>query len=65
MLVRPDDFAEMNRIYGSYFSEGKYPARTTVIVGELPSESLLEIEMRRRWNNFVFRACACIIPGYA
>ena len=45
MLVRPNDFAEMNRIYGSYFSEGKYPARTTVIVGELPDpESLLEIE---------------------
>ena len=45
MLVRPNDFAEMNRIYGSYFSEGKYPARTTVIVGELPDpESFLEIE---------------------
>ena len=45
MLVRPNDFAEMNRIYGSYFAEGKYPARTTVIVGELPDpESLLEIE---------------------
>ena len=29
MLVRPDDFVEMNRIYGSYFAEGKYPARTT------------------------------------
>ena len=43
MLVRPNDFAEMNRIYGSY-AEGKYPARTTVVVGELPSESLLEIE---------------------
>ena len=45
MLVRPDDFAEMNRIYGSYFVEGKYPARTTAVVGELPDpESLLEIE---------------------
>ena len=64
MLVRPNDFAEMNRIYGSYFAEGKYPARTTVIVGELPDpESLLEIEWRRCWNSFVFRACACIIPG--
>ena len=45
MLVRPNDFAEMNRIYGSYFAEEKYPARTTVIVGELPDpEFLLEIE---------------------
>ena len=44
MLVRPNDFAQMNRIYGSYFAEGKYSGRTTVIVGELPSESLLEIE---------------------
>jgi 2-iminobutanoate/2-iminopropanoate deaminase len=45
MLVRPNDFAEMNRICGSYFSEGKYPARTMVIVGELPDpQSLLEIE---------------------
>jgi enamine deaminase RidA (YjgF/YER057c/UK114 family) len=44
MLVRPNDFAEMNRIYGSY-AEGKYRARTTVVVGELPDpEPLLEIE---------------------
>ena len=45
MLVRPNDFAEMNPIYGSYFAEEKYPARTTVIVGELPDpEFLPEIE---------------------
>jgi 2-iminobutanoate/2-iminopropanoate deaminase len=45
MLVRPNDFAEMNPIYGSYFAEEKYPARTTVIVGEFPDpEFLPEIE---------------------
>lgn len=45
LLTRASDFAEMNRIYGSYFSEGKYPARTTVIVSGLPHpDFLLEIE---------------------
>ena len=27
LLMRASDFAEMNRIYGSYFPDGKYPAR--------------------------------------
>jgi 2-iminobutanoate/2-iminopropanoate deaminase len=45
LLTRAGDFAEMNRIYGAYFSEGKYPARTTVIVAGLPHpDFLLEIE---------------------
>jgi 2-iminobutanoate/2-iminopropanoate deaminase len=45
LLVRASDFAEMNRIYGSYFPEGKYPARTTAIVAGLPHpDFLLEIE---------------------
>jgi 2-iminobutanoate/2-iminopropanoate deaminase len=45
MLVRREDFGEMNRIYGDYFSEGKYPARTTTIVAGLPSpEFLVEVE---------------------
>jgi len=44
-LMRARDFPEMNRIYGSYFSDGKYPARTTVIVAGLPHpDFLLEIE---------------------
>jgi enamine deaminase RidA (YjgF/YER057c/UK114 family) len=35
----------MNRIYAGYFSEGKYPARTTSIVYSLPDpDFLLEIE---------------------
>jgi 2-iminobutanoate/2-iminopropanoate deaminase len=46
MLVRRDDFGEMNRIYGGYFSEGKYPARTTTIVAGLPSaDFLVEVEV--------------------
>jgi 2-iminobutanoate/2-iminopropanoate deaminase len=45
LLMRASDFAEMNRIYGSYFPDGKYPARTTVIVAGLPHpDFLLEIE---------------------
>ena len=39
------DFAEMNRIYASYFPNGNYPARTTVVVSALPHpDFLLEIE---------------------
>lgn len=45
LLVRASDFAEMNRIYGSFFPEGKYPARTTAIVVALPHpDFLLEVE---------------------
>jgi 2-iminobutanoate/2-iminopropanoate deaminase len=44
-LVRPGDFDEMNRIYGQYFPDGKFPARTTVVVSGLPSpDFLVEIE---------------------
>ena len=44
-LTRFQDFAEMNRIYGSYFPSGNYPARTTVVVSALPHpDFLLEIE---------------------
>ena len=45
LLMRPGDFAEMNRIYATYFADGKYPARTTVVVAGLPHpDFLLEIE---------------------
>jgi 2-iminobutanoate/2-iminopropanoate deaminase len=44
-LMRASDFSEMNRIYGSYFDQGKFPARTTIIVSGLPHpDFLLEIE---------------------
>ena len=48
-LVRAGDFAEMNRIYGSYFPQGQYPARTTVVVAGLPHpDFLVEIECEAR-----------------
>jgi 2-iminobutanoate/2-iminopropanoate deaminase len=44
-LTRREDFAEMNRIYSSYFPSGNYPARTTLVVSALPQpDFLLEIE---------------------
>jgi 2-iminobutanoate/2-iminopropanoate deaminase len=45
MLTRSADFDTMNSVYATYFSDGKYPARTTVVVAGLPSpDFLLEIE---------------------
>jgi len=45
LLVRRDDFKEMNQIYASYFPSKKYPARTTAVVASLPNpDFLLEIE---------------------
>jgi 2-iminobutanoate/2-iminopropanoate deaminase len=44
-LVRASDIAEMNRIYESYFPQGEYPARTTVVVAGLPHpDFLLQID---------------------
>jgi 2-iminobutanoate/2-iminopropanoate deaminase len=45
LLVRIANLGEMNRMYSSYFPEGKYPARTTVAVAALPDpDFLVEIE---------------------
>jgi 2-iminobutanoate/2-iminopropanoate deaminase len=45
ILVRQQDFAEMNRMYASYFPDGRCPARTTTVVSALPQpDFLLEIE---------------------
>lgn len=38
------DFAAVNEIYGSYFKEGAYPARSCVEVSRLPKDALVEIE---------------------
>jgi enamine deaminase RidA (YjgF/YER057c/UK114 family) len=44
-LIRNSDFAEMNKIYSGYFSNEKFPARTTIVVAGLPHpDFLLEIE---------------------
>lgn len=41
-LTHPDQFAEMNAVYGAFFDE-PYPARTTVYV-TLPEGLLVEID---------------------
>ena len=44
-LTRREDFGDMNRIYATYFPDGHYPARTTLVVSALPQpDFLVEIE---------------------
>lgn len=38
-----NDFAEMNEVYGSFFTENQ-PARSCVEVARLPKDALIEIE---------------------
>ena len=40
-----NNFAEINAVYGSYFSEGDAPARETVEVARLPKDVNVEISM--------------------
>lgn len=39
-----NQFHLVNKIYGSYFKEGEYPARVTIEVSRLPLGALVEIE---------------------
>jgi len=39
-----NDFAAMNGVYATYFTEGSYPARSAVQVAKLPKGGLVEIE---------------------
>jgi 2-iminobutanoate/2-iminopropanoate deaminase len=39
------DYAKMNEIFSSYFSDGKRPARTTVGVTALARGGIVEIDM--------------------
>ena len=39
------NFAAMNQIYGTFFTEGSYPARSAVEVAALPKGGLVEIEL--------------------
>lgn len=39
------DFAAMNAVYGSFFAEGQYPARSAVEVAALPMGAKVEIEV--------------------
>ncbi|TAM61054.1 RidA family protein [bacterium] len=41
------DYADVNTVYGSYFSGG-YPARTTVAVAALPAGASVEIDVIAR-----------------
>ena len=43
-LKNMNDFASMNEVYGTYFSEAS-PARSTVEVARLPKDVLVEIEV--------------------
>lgn len=39
-----NDFAAMNEVYKTFFTEGNYPARSAVQVARLPKDALVEIE---------------------
>lgn len=39
-----NNFAAMNEVYGEFFTEGSYPARSAVQVARLPKDALVEIE---------------------
>lgn len=39
------NFAPVNEVYGTFFKEGSYPARSCVAVAELPVKALVEIEV--------------------
>jgi 2-iminobutanoate/2-iminopropanoate deaminase len=43
-LADMNDFAAMNAVYGTYFSE-PYPARATVQVARLPKDARVEIDV--------------------
>ena len=44
ILADMNDFAAVNEVYGSYFSE-PYPARATVQVARLPKDARVEIDL--------------------
>ena len=40
-----NNFAAMNAVYGTFFTEGRYPARSAVEVARIPKDALVEIEV--------------------
>ena len=40
-----NDFGKVNEVYGTFFKEGAYPARSSVEVARLPKDALVEIEV--------------------
>lgn len=43
-LTNMDNFAKMNQVYATYFTEGAYPSRSAFEVGALPKGAMVEIE---------------------
>jgi len=43
-LTNMDDFAQVNEVYGSFFT-GNYPARETVQVSRLPLNANIEVSV--------------------
>lgn len=39
-----NNFASMNEVYGEFFKDGQYPARSAIEVSKLPMNALIEIE---------------------
>ena len=39
-----NDFGAMNEVYATFFTEGRFPARSAVEVARLPKDALVEIE---------------------
>ena len=44
-LQNMGDFAAMNEVYATFFTEGAYPSRSAVEVACLPKNALVEIEV--------------------
>ena len=44
-LSNMENFSAMNEVYATFFTEGKYPARSAVEVARLPKDALVEIEV--------------------
>ncbi len=40
-----NDFAAMNEVYATFFSEGRFPARSAIQAARLPKDALVEIEV--------------------
>ena len=40
-----NDFAAMNKVYATFFSEGCFPARSAIQAARLPKDALVEIEV--------------------
>lgn len=40
-----NDFAVVDKVYGTFFKEGHYPCRSTVQVARLPKDALLEMDI--------------------